>query len=161
METIKWSRPSSAPCEDVLINKILKNSPSFKLKIFRLFNLSIKYGYIPQKWKIAKIIMIPKKRKPTEHTGSFLKILQINHWKFQQKTDNRCDFLEKAFDKISHKAIHTKLKSINLNYYLYNWISNFMLCTTKWYLAILIFQLGSLEAAACPLLFFLSSSMIS
>ena len=33
--------------------------------------------------------------------------------------------LEKAFDKINHKAILLKLKSLKLNASLYNWISNF------------------------------------
>ena len=57
-------RKSSTGPDNIQYNHI-KNSPnSFKQLILDLFNLSLKQDLLPEKWKTAKIIMIPKPNKP-------------------------------------------------------------------------------------------------
>jgi hypothetical protein len=162
---------------DQINNKILKRCPNnLHIRIFRLFNASLKVGYIPNEWKISKIIMLPKKDKPPDETDSYRPIslisclakwlekivnnkiltwLEENNYLppcqsgFRKKMSTHDHFLrlynsivngfnnhentgvvffdlEKAFDKINHKAILLKLKNIKINVHLYKWIQNFL-----------------------------------
>ena len=62
----------AAPGNDGINNKLLKKCPLPTLnRIHNIFNASISLGYVPIKWKISKIIMIPKKDKPPDEITSY------------------------------------------------------------------------------------------
>ncbi len=59
--------PCKAPGSDNISAHVLKNcATSLTEELTELFNLSIRTGYFPYKWKIHKIRPIPKKGTPTE-----------------------------------------------------------------------------------------------
>jgi hypothetical protein len=69
---IKNLKRKSATGPDNIQYNHIKNSPkSFKQLILDLFNLSLEQGLLPEKWKTAKIIMIPKPNKPLTEINSY------------------------------------------------------------------------------------------
>ena len=61
---LKNCNKKSAPENDGISNQIIANSPSnIKALILKIFNFSLKLGYIPKSWKAAQIIMTLKKGK--------------------------------------------------------------------------------------------------
>ena len=78
LSSLKTLNSKAAPGIDKISNKVFKNCPdTFFSSSFNLFNASIKFGYIPTKWKISKIIMIPKKYKPPDNVSSYRPISLI------------------------------------------------------------------------------------
>ncbi len=60
-KVLKYLRTSATHGESKIHNRMLKNLPDGFLKVVaRLANLTLMQGKIPNSWKLAKIIMIPK-----------------------------------------------------------------------------------------------------
>ena len=78
LNALKSINIKSAPGIDNINNKVFKNSPkSVLIRLFRLFNASLKIGYLPKEWKKSKIIMIHKKGKPPDKASSYRPISLI------------------------------------------------------------------------------------
>ncbi|RNA02265.1 RNA-directed DNA polymerase from transposon X, partial [Brachionus plicatilis] len=72
LESLNKLNSKAASGFDRISNKILKNLPNNKiLQILKIFNSSLKFGYIPDLWNKTKIIMIIKKDKPPDEISSF------------------------------------------------------------------------------------------
>jgi hypothetical protein len=68
---IKQLRNSSAG-PDNIHNRCLKNSSELLVQhLTKLFNLILKQGYIPTKWKMANIILLLKPKKDKQHPSSY------------------------------------------------------------------------------------------
>ncbi|CAF3018287.1 unnamed protein product [Rotaria sp. Silwood2] len=68
---IKQLRNSSTG-PDNIHNRCLKNASELLIKLLtNLFNLILKYGYIPSKWKTAHIILLLKPKKDKQHPSSY------------------------------------------------------------------------------------------
>ena len=62
MQLLKQCNLDASPGIDNITNKTLKNfSMSTLERIHTIFEASLKYGFIPPKWKISKIVMMHKK----------------------------------------------------------------------------------------------------
>ena len=102
LSTLSTTNASAAPGVDGINNKIFKNCPtSFLIRIFKLFNATLRIGYIPKEWKMAKIVMIPKKDKPPELAESYRPISLLS-----------C--LSKWLEKIVNEKLLSWLESKNL-----------------------------------------------
>ena len=61
MDAAKKLKPKNSGGSDTISTKLLKEVlPTIKIPLCHLFNLSFKIGYIPNEFKIAKIIPIYK-----------------------------------------------------------------------------------------------------
>lgn len=79
LSTLKNLNTKATTGLDNINNKMLKKCPiNLQIRIYKLFNASIKLGHIPSDWKISKIIMIPKKGKPPEQVNSYRPISLIS-----------------------------------------------------------------------------------
>ena len=68
---IKQLRNSSTG-PDNIHNRCLKNSSELLVQhLTKLFNLILKQGYIPSKWKMANIILLLKPKKDKQHPSSY------------------------------------------------------------------------------------------
>ena len=68
---IKQLRNSSTG-PDNIHNRCLKNSSELLVQhLTKLFNLILKQGYIPTKWKMANIILLLKPKKDKQHPSSY------------------------------------------------------------------------------------------
>jgi hypothetical protein len=97
---------TKVPGPDNINNKILKD-PRFELSDIRahLFNISIQHSFIPEQWKIANVIPIPKVKNPTTpneylpialDAKVFERIIVseiLNHTKQLRKTNKQYGFL--------------------------------------------------------------------
>ena len=70
-------------------------------RILKLFNVLLELGHIPKKWKIAQIIMIPKKDKPPDLVTSYRPISLIS-------------FLSKCLEKIINSRLQKWLEENHL-----------------------------------------------
>ena len=69
----------TAPGEDGIQNAILRKAPPvFWEKATAIFNASLKYSYIPAKWKIAVVCMIPKEGKDWRTLKGYRPISLLN-----------------------------------------------------------------------------------
>lgn len=61
-----------APGYDLITGQILKELPRKSLvKLTNLINAAFRLKYVPQIWKVAEVIMIPKPGKPPHETSSY------------------------------------------------------------------------------------------
>lgn len=61
-----------APGADGITGEILKQLPMRVIaKLAEIFNAIIKIGYVPESWKTAEVIVIPKPNKPMEKVDSY------------------------------------------------------------------------------------------
>ena len=68
---IKQLRNSSTG-PDNIHNRCLKNHSELLVQyLTNLFNAILKQGYIPEKWKMAKIILLLKPKKDKQHPSSY------------------------------------------------------------------------------------------
>lgn len=64
--------PNKAPGFDLITGQILKEFPKKAIvKLTNLINASFRLRYVPQLWKVAEIIMIPKPGKPPHEATSY------------------------------------------------------------------------------------------
>ena len=71
-EEIKGLKSKGAPGDDYITNKIIKALPLKVVKILNeIFNLAVFVGYFPNKWKVAKIKMLPKKGRDAESSANY------------------------------------------------------------------------------------------
>lgn len=90
-EKVKWVAMSFAPFKatgkDNIFPALIQNSLDHLFKpICKLFSASIAYGYIPEAWRLVKVVFIPKPGKasynlaksfrPISLTSSLLKMLE-------------------------------------------------------------------------------------
>ena len=69
---IKFSANRKAPGNDGITTLMLKHaSKKIILQIYYIFRFTISIGYFPDKWKIAKVIPIPKPGKPRNSLTSY------------------------------------------------------------------------------------------
>ena len=68
-----------------------------------------------------------------EHCNTTMALIKCQHNWFRWLDDDNIDFVQvlsfdfsKAFDTVSHKIVCEKLKSLNLNPYIINWIISFL-----------------------------------
>ena len=72
IKEIKKLSEKKAPGFDLITAKVLKNLPRRAIKLLQLLiNSSIKLSYIPNIWKVAEIIMIPKPGKSPNEVKSY------------------------------------------------------------------------------------------
>jgi exonuclease III len=89
---------SSAPGVDEVDNLMLKNiSNDFKLILLELFNKILITGSFPKSWKIAKIVMIPKKEGYTSNPNEYRPI-------------SLTSCLAKLFEKLVHSRLYNFLE---------------------------------------------------
>lgn len=85
--------PKKAPGYDLITGQILNNLPrKVIVKITKIINASIKLRYVPQLWKLAEVIMIPKPGKPVEKLTSYRPISLL-------------PVLSKLFEKLIRKRV--------------------------------------------------------
>lgn len=71
-DSIKSLKNKASAGFDEISNKVVKNLPFNVLKaLHSIFNYSIKLGSVPDSWKISKIIMLSKKKKPPDLVTSY------------------------------------------------------------------------------------------
>ena len=59
-------------------NELLKHlSPAAESKLLELLNMSWTRAEVPASWRVAHIVTIPKRNKPTSETGSYRPILLL------------------------------------------------------------------------------------
>lgn len=64
--------PKKSPGHDEIPGKLLKELPEKALRLMTIiFNAILRTGIFPQKWKIAKIVMIPKPGKSPNEVNSY------------------------------------------------------------------------------------------
>lgn len=69
---LRQLRPNKAPGPDGILNKLLKKLPVAALtKLLNLYNTCLKYSYWPSRWKIGRVVAIPKPGKPKENVTSY------------------------------------------------------------------------------------------
>ncbi|KAI5747663.1 hypothetical protein M8J77_017264 [Diaphorina citri] len=89
----KEINPSKAPGYDLITGLVLKQLPRIAVvKITQIINAAFKLTYVPQIWKIAEVIMIPKPGKPVNELTSYRPISLL-------------PVLSKLFEKILHKRL--------------------------------------------------------
>lgn len=72
LKEIKGLKLKKTPGFDLITAEILKNLPKKAVKFLQLLmNAAIKLRYIPNIWKVAEIIMIPKPGKPPNDVKSY------------------------------------------------------------------------------------------
>jgi hypothetical protein len=93
---LKNTNKKSSPGHDGITIPMIINSPrNVKDSIINLFNFSLSNSMIPDKWKTAKIIMIPKPGKDKTDVKSFRPISLLSN-----------------MSKLLEKIINTRLTSI-------------------------------------------------
>lgn len=92
--TIKHEiNPKKAPGYDLITGQVLQNLPrKAVVKITKIINAVFRLQYVPQLWKIAEVIMIPKPGKPLDQPTSYRPISLL-------------PVLSKLFEKILLKRI--------------------------------------------------------
>lgn len=91
-----------APGYDLITGQVLKQLPRKVLvKITKIINAAIKLRYVPQLWKLAEVIMIPKPGKPAEELASYRPISLL-------------PVLSKLFEKLLHKRLMKIVEDFNL-----------------------------------------------
>lgn len=91
-----------APGFDLITGNILKNLTRKSLvKICHLMNASFRLKYVPQLWKVAEVLMIPKPGKPPNETTSYRPISLL-------------PVLSKVFEKLLVKRINPIIESRHL-----------------------------------------------
>lgn len=94
--------PKKAPGYDLITGQVLRQLPRKVLvKITKIINASIKLRYVPQLWKVAEVIMIPKPGKPAEELKSYRPISLL-------------PVLSKLFEKLLHKRLMKVVEERNL-----------------------------------------------
>jgi len=64
--------PKKSPGFDLITGQILKERPRKSLvKLTNLINASFRLKYVPQLWKVAEVVMIPKPGKPPHEATSY------------------------------------------------------------------------------------------
>ena len=70
---------TTSPGEDGMQNAVLKKAPPiFWEKATAIFNASMRYSYIPAKWKVAVVCMIPKEGKDWKTVKGYRPISLLN-----------------------------------------------------------------------------------
>lgn len=89
----KEINPKKAPGYDLITGLVLKQLPRIAIvKITQIINAAFKFLYVPQVWKIAEVIMIPKPGKPVNEITSYRPISLL-------------PVLSKLFEKILNKRL--------------------------------------------------------
>lgn len=89
----KEINPKKAPGYDLITGQILKYLPrKIVVKITQIINAAIKLRHVPQLWKIAEVIMIPKPGKPANELTSYRPISLL-------------PVLSKLFEKLIHRRL--------------------------------------------------------
>lgn len=72
-------RGKGAPGEDGISNRVLKSLPyTYHREIAKIFNASLRLGYLPGTWKSALVVMIPKPKKDHKKPGNHRPISLLN-----------------------------------------------------------------------------------
>lgn len=91
-----------SPGFDLITGSVLKQLPRKALvKISHLINASFRLKYVPQLWKVAEVIMIPKPGKPPHETSSYRPISLL-------------PVLSKVFEKLLARRLNQLIESRNL-----------------------------------------------
>jgi hypothetical protein len=120
---------------------VLFNNCKFVLSIplLYLFNLSLMSGVFPDKWKVSYILSIPKggdislvtnyRPMPCKSTTSNLLVFQNNvlqAFRSSVQVDVIYTDFSKAFDKVDHIALSTKLLNVALRDPFHSWLVSFI-----------------------------------
>lgn len=102
-KTIRYEiNPKKAPGYDLITGQILKNLPRKVLvKLTKIINAAIKLRYVPQLWKLAEVIMVPKPGKPAEQLTSYRPISLL-------------PVLSKLFEKLIYKRLMSVVEERHL-----------------------------------------------
>uniref|UniRef100_A0A0A9YSX4 Putative RNA-directed DNA polymerase from transposon X-element n=2 Tax=Lygus hesperus TaxID=30085 RepID=A0A0A9YSX4_LYGHE len=94
--------PKKAPGYDLITGQVLKQLPRKVLvKVTKIINAAFKLRYVPQLWKLAEVIMVPKPGKPVEELTSYRPISLL-------------PVLSKLFEKLLHKRLMKIVEDRNL-----------------------------------------------
>ncbi|CAB4023750.1 Hypothetical predicted protein, partial [Paramuricea clavata] len=121
---------------DKIPAKLLKNcASSIYLSLCDLFNKSLSLGKLPNEWKLSNIVPIPKKG-PAEEVSNYrpISLFSLVSKVFERysssvgesKPSRRCVDFAKAFDKVSHKLLLTKLHKFGIRGDLLSWFENYL-----------------------------------
>jgi hypothetical protein len=70
-EEIKTNIKKKAPGYDLITREILKKLPNKAIiKLTHLINAAFRLKHVPDAWKMAEVIMIPKQGKPPNEVAS-------------------------------------------------------------------------------------------
>jgi len=94
--------PKMSPGFDLITRQILKELPRKSLvKLTKLINTSFCLKYVPQLWKVAEVVMIPKSGKPPHETSSYRPISLL-------------PIMSKLFEKLLLKRLKPIIEEKNL-----------------------------------------------
>jgi ribonuclease HI len=94
-QALKSFKPLKSPGMDSVYPAMLQNMPNADTSLTKLYKACLRFGYTPVKWRVAKVIFIPKPGKPDytnakafrpiSLTSFMLKTLErLIYWYFQE-----------------------------------------------------------------------------
>ncbi|KAG0427692.1 hypothetical protein HPB47_025277 [Ixodes persulcatus] len=141
-------RTKSATGPDGITNKILRNLNDESIEsITRYMNKCREWGEIPQQWKTAQVVMIPKPGKKlqienlrpislTSCVGKLMKQVVLTRLNTTWRTGDCIQAaglkailgldLTKAFDKVTHKAVLENLRDLGVGRKAYTYVRDFL-----------------------------------
>ena len=99
---VKHLLAKKSPGYDLITTEIIKKLPEKGLKkMLHIINATIRLRYVPEQWKVAEVIMIPKPNKPSHEKTSYrpISILTV---------------LSKIFEKLLLKRLKPLVENRNL-----------------------------------------------